>query len=573
MVWGEEGPIMYNFRLPILVVAVLTCAGLAGASAAPAGALAGAELVPSGSGWASSVSFTNQVASSPTTGGGYPVPPGQTFPNPGTCRAGTFDSNHSESWIAVKPGTEDLVGNSKFFFETYSKFYDHSLGTYQILNGTPVSDNQVQGYDCVSTGTQAMPPSWTNVTDPNVAFDTKGRVYQTTLPFNAFWGGSTLHPNGAIDVSYSDDMGQHWVKGNGGQDLEHAPNASARQAGHVEDKEFIAVNDVVGSPNQDHVYAMWSVFNSSTTKIRIAVSRDRGQTFSKAVTVTAPSQTGPSNTYIYPSVDAAGTLYVAFASFPQNGKTSTATLYVSHSSDDGQTFAPFVPAATAGVLPAVSLPNTTFRDGITENFTASPTYPGHLYLTYEDWNGTKMNVKFTQSTDGGSTWSAPVTVNDNVDAPGVPTDQFQPSVAAGPGGAVAVAFYDRRLACPSDASILPADRGRTNFCIDVSLQAYQDSGNGAVPVGANVRITKFSWDPQQPGQTVGGLSQLVCADADCAVGFIGDYFGLAVSGHNIYALFVSTHYPSDVTADSGGPVYYQQQVLAAVPRSDFGSGF
>ena len=573
MVWGEEGPIMYNFRLPILVVAVLTGAGLAGASAAPAGALAGAESVPSGSGWASSVSFTNQVASSPTTGGGYPVPPGQTFPNPGTCRAGTFDSNHSESWIAVKPGTEDLVGNSKFFFETYSKFYDHSLGTYQILNGTPVSDNQVQGYDCVSTGTQAMPPSWTNVTDPNVAFDTKGRVYQTTLPFNAFWGGSTLHPNGAIDVSYSDDMGQHWVKGNGGQDLEHAPNASARQAGHVEDKEFIAVNDVVGSPNQDHVYAMWSVFNSSTTKIRIAVSRDRGQTFSKAVTVTAPSQTGPSNTYIYPSVDAAGTLYVAFASFPQNGKTSTATLYVSHSSDDGQTFAPFVPAATAGVLPAVSLPNTTFRDGITENFTASPTYPGHLYLTYEDWNGTKMNVKFTQSTDGGSTWSAPVTVNDNVDAPGVPTDQFQPSVAVGPGGAVAVAFYDRRLACPSDASILPADRGRTNFCIDVSLQAYQDSGNGAVPVGANVRITKFSWDPQQPGQTVGGLSQLVCADADCAVGFIGDYFGLAVSGHNIYALFVSTHYPSDVTADSGGPVYYQQQVLATVPRSDFGSGF
>jgi hypothetical protein len=564
---------VYNFRLLILVVAVLTCAGLAGASAAPAGALAGAGSVPSGSGWASSVSFTNQVASSPTTGGGYPVPPGQTFPNPGTCRVGTFDANHSESWIAVKPGTEDLVGNSKFFFETYSKFYDHSLGTYQILNGTPVSDNQVQGYDCVSTGTQAMPPSWTNVTDPNVAFDTKGRVYQTTLPFNAFWGKSTLHPDGAIDVSYSDDMGQHWVKGNGGQDLEQSPNASARQAGHVEDKQFIAVNDVVGSPNQDHVYAMWSVFNSSTTKIRIAVSRDRGQTFSKAVTVTAPSQTGPSNTYIYPSVDAAGTLYIAFASFPFPAKTSTATLYVSHSSDDGKTFAPFVPAATAGVLPAVSLPNTTFRDGITENFTASPTYPRHLYLTYEDWNGTKMDVKFTQSTDGGSTWSAPVTVNDNIDAPGVPTDQFQPSVAAGPGGAVAVAFYDRRLACPSDASILPADRGRTNFCIDVSLQAYQDSGSGAVPVGGNVRITKFSWDPQQPGQTVGGLSQAVCADADCAVGFIGDYFGLAVSGHNIYALFVSTHYPSGVTADSGGPVYYQQQVLATVPRSDFGSGF
>jgi hypothetical protein len=406
-----------------------------------------------------------------------------------------------------------------------------------------------------------------------MAFDTQGRAYQSTLPFNAFWGGSTLHPDGAIDVSYSDDMGKHWVKGNGGQDLEPSSNASAKQAGHVEDKQWIAVNDIVGSPNQDHVYAMWSVFESSTTKIRIAVSRDRGQTFSKAVTITAPSQTGVSNTYIYPSIDAAGTLYIAFASFPHPAKTATAALYVSHSTDDGRTFSPFVAAATAGTLPGCCLPNTTFRDGITESFAASPTYPGHLYLAYENWDGTQMDVKFTQSTDGGATWSPSVTVNDNVDAPGVPTDQFQPEVAAGPDGAVAVAFYDRRLACPSDSSVLPADVGKTNFCIDTSLQAYKDSGAGAMPVGGNVRISKFSWDPQQPGQSVGGLSQLPCADANCAVGFIGDYFGLTISQHNIYALSVSTHYPSDVTADGGGPVYYQQQVLATVPRADFGSGF
>src|SRR5437867_10372296 len=84
-------------------------------------------------GWTSSVPFTNQVASSPTTGGGYPVPRGQTFPNPGTCRPGPLDSNHSESWIAVQPGTENLVGSSKFFFDKYSKFYDHYLGSYRIL--------------------------------------------------------------------------------------------------------------------------------------------------------------------------------------------------------------------------------------------------------------------------------------------------------------------------------------------------------------------------------------------------------------------------------------------------------
>jgi hypothetical protein len=175
-------------------------------------------------------------------------------------------------------------------------------------------------------------------------------------------------------------------------------------------------------------------------------------------------------------------------------------------------------------------------------------------------------VKFTQSTNAGLTWSAPTLVNDNTDS----SDQFQPSVAAGPNGAVAVAFYDRRAACPDDPSVLPQDVGRTNFCIDVSLQAYSDSGFGAVPVGGNNRITTATWDPEQPGQSIGGIPQAPCSSGDCRSHFIGDYFGLTISQGNVYGLFVSTHYPWAVTADGGGPVYYQQQVLATVARSALG---
>jgi hypothetical protein len=119
--------------------------------------------------------------------------------------------------------------------------------------------------------------------------------------------------------------------------------------------------------------------------------------------------------------------------------------------------------------------------------------------------------------------------------------------------------------------------GRTNFCIDVSLQALKDMGSGAVNVGGNRRLTQHTWDPEQPGQHLGGLSQYPCAGArdPCpnGRGFIGDYFGLVVSAKSIYALFVSTHYASNVTADEGGPVYYQQQVLASVPRSSIGTGY
>jgi hypothetical protein len=536
--------------------------------------------------WSASVPFTNAVASTPTNGAGYPVPTGSRVPVAGTCGPGPFNSNHSESWLAVKPGTENLVGSSKFFFDKYSTFYMFYLGAHQIVNGAPVSNNQIQGYDCLSTGTggtlnQEMPPSWTDTTDPNLDFDTKGRVYQTMLPFNSFFDATKLHPDGEIDVSYSDDLGVTWVKGNGGVALEPPNNASAKQLGHVEDKQWIAVNHIAGNPYQDHVYAFWAVFNGNGggIKVRMAVSRDRAQTFDKAVTISAPSQLGGAATFVYPSIDAAGNLFVSLVAFPPNGGTST--IYVARSSDDAKTFSPFVPVADVTIAPGEVLANTRFRTGIAENFVASPTYPNHLYLTYEDWDAgaSQMDVKFSQSMDGGLHWTTPVVVNDNVDVGGT-TDQFQPSVAAGPNGAVAVAFYDRRASCPNDPSVLPADRGRTNFCIDTSLQAYKDSGDRAVKVGANVRISQFTWDPEQPGQHLGGLSQYPCAGArdPCpnGRGFIGDYFGLAVSGQNIYALMVSTHYAAPgVTADEGGPIYYQQQVLATVPRSSplFGTGF
>src|SRR2546428_9239311 len=304
--------------------------GVAAALAVLAG---GGPTTSAANGWAGSVAFTNQVASSPSSGGGYPVPPGSRVPVAETCGPGPFNANYSESWITVKPGTEDLVGSSKFFFDKYSTFYMFYLGSHRILSGVPIDNNQIQGYDCISTGTQAMPPSWTDTTDPNADFDTQCRVYQTMLPFNSFFDNTKLHPDGEIDVSFSDDLGRHWVKANGGVALEPPNNASAKQAGHVEDKQWIAVNHIPGHPFQDHVYAAWAVFNGSSNgqgiKVRLAVSRDRGQTFDKAVTISPPSQVGLADTFVYPSIDAAGALYVAFVSFPPNGSAST--IYVARS--------------------------------------------------------------------------------------------------------------------------------------------------------------------------------------------------------------------------------------------------
>jgi hypothetical protein len=521
---------------------------------------------------------TNVVASSPVSGGGYPVPPGATRPTEGTCGPISLNSNHSESWLAVKPGSETLVGSSKFFVDRYSTFYDFYLGAFTMPNGTPAGNVQMPGFDCVSNGgTQAMPPDWTDNTDPSVDWDTKGRVYELNLPFNAFWEGG-MHPNGAIALTYSDDIGKTWTVGNGGEFLDQLSNSNSLTFGHVEDKQWVAVNHYVATKNVDHVYAMWTDFNGAggNGKIMVAVSRDRGLTFSKPVQVSTPSAATPANTYVYPSVGPDGTVYVAFVSgFDTTNKNRVGHVYVAKSTDDGKSFGPFVLAATPVENPVGSFANTRFRDGIIENFTSSQTYPGHVYLTYENYDSAAgtMDVYFTQSTDGGNTWAAPARVND--DANTASTDQFQPSVAAGPGNAVAVAFYDRRAACPADPSI--STPGKANTCIAVSLQAYSDTGTpaGATPVGRNVNMSQFAWDPEQPLQNLGGLPQYPCAGHSnpCANGrgFIGDYFGLAISGAKVYTLSVSTHYPAQaVTADGGGPIYYQQQVLASVTRASLG---
>jgi len=72
-------------------------------------------VTPASAAWDTPVA-RNVPADAVIVGGGYPVPPGATRPDPGTCRTGLYNSNRSESWIAVRPGTETLVGTSKLFF-------------------------------------------------------------------------------------------------------------------------------------------------------------------------------------------------------------------------------------------------------------------------------------------------------------------------------------------------------------------------------------------------------------------------------------------------------------------------
>jgi hypothetical protein len=526
-------------------------------------------------GWAQRVPFHQLVVSAPTSGGGYPG----AEPSPGGCVKGAYDSNFSEGALALRPGTERLVGGSKAFFGRWSTFKaSHTVSfAFSRAHRGPersprlhASTHFVGGFDCISTGTQAMPPSWTNVTDPNVVWDARGRVYQLILAYNAYWG-SVEQPNGNLYSVYSDNGGRTWLPGNGGRPVEAGPDLSVDSATYL-DKPWITANPARSGPRASHVYGAWVLFTDSGAEIHTAVSRDRGRSWSRTTTVPTPQALGPSNPWPMIAVGPHGMVYLSYVSYgtaTPGASSVPATLWSARSADDGRTWGEFHRVTTTTVIGDSTLPGTTVHRTVVQYLAVSPDRPGHLYVVWNRLRHRQVDVMLSTSRDSGRTWTRPRRVNDDAGS----AHQFSATVAAGTGGAVAVGFYDMRASCPRhDPAILPADRGRPGTCIGLSLQAYHDSHGRLVRTTRNALVSRHLWDPYQPGQTRGGLPQQACEDAaaSCDDIFVGDYFSMQVSRSRVYLLSTSTHPVSRVRGDDGRRLHYQQQVLTTVPRRQLG---
>ena len=114
--------------------------------------------------------------------------------------------------------------------------------------------------------------------------------------------------------------------------------------------------------------------------------------------------------------------------------------------------------------------NTTFREGIVNTFAVGPhkiggSYP--LYVSYEDGSSGLSNDLPDRLLRRWPVVDAPIRVNDNAG----PTEALQPNLSVAPNGTVAVAFYDRRLPCPSEG-----DAGRSGS--GVALRPGTDASPG-----------------------------------------------------------------------------------------------
>lgn len=506
------------------------------------------------------------------TGGAGPYPT-QVGSNPGYPAAGPqLVKDHPESDIRVDPSDPaHLIGSSKWIVG--AEGYNHQLGFYESFDGgqTWPVQGHIPGYE-----------GWTDNTDPVGAFDGYGNYYALDLAYQFFYNADGSHnftvgtsqepnpvqPAEVISVSvrpHGATAASDWKTTVGGK-----PDfvATYDSVGNEPDKQWITIDANPASPHYNRIYAMWVDFHTMTPVPFVSYADalpDGAHTpWSAPQKLPVPPHSPQGMTYLLPHVDPAGNVYTTLTNFNPKQGYCCVQIALDESTDGGATWTTAGRPVSSIQPPPLTYANTTFRDGIENTFTVGSgavqgRYP--LYVSYEDYSAGVDNLLLTASYDGGATWTPPIQVNDNASA----VDEFQPNLTAAADGTVSVAFYDRRLACPTagseaGAAGLPLDRsnpnyggslppyGASNYCVNASIQFYSPT---LAPLGHNVRLTQHTWDPQlnapHPGSP-GGTST-----------FIGDYFGNTTVGSTDVTTFASTY------DDGTNPSHRQQQVVATVP--------
>jgi hypothetical protein len=482
--------------------------------------------------------------------------------------------DRSESDIRVDPtNASHLIGQSKWVVS--AEGYNHLLGFYESFDGglTWPVQGHVPGYE-----------GWTDNTDPIGAFDPWGNFYSLVLPYQFYYDKSGFHkydngsnqtnpsvPPEAVAVAVhpaktlpGKTAAASWITTRDGRPdyLMTAKNATTGDP----DKQWITIDTSPASPHYGRVYAMWTVFvlNPGIIYESHADARPDGTHSDWSPPQVLPTVKGKRfDTYVLPHVTPDGTIWTTTTLNPVAQGFLHNDINLIWSTNGGATWQGPLPVAQDVITPTYQ--NTTFREGIVNTFAVGSTrttagfYP--LYVSYEDGSSGLSNVYLTASWDGGASWTSPVMVNDNVG----PVDELQPNLGVAPNGTVSVAFYDRRLACPTAGSADAAGSGiahdpgtsaspgtpwgRANYCVNTAIQFYRPN---LAPIGQNVRLSAHTWDPQlsAPHQSC------ICSSGT----FIGDYFGDDSGGGYTYTTSVSTF---DYAGENG--FFHQQQIVARIP--------
>jgi hypothetical protein len=490
--------------------------------------------------------------------------------------------SQSEPHIAQSPRNPNiLVAASK----RYNRDRD-SLGEYEFKIGTYVSFNRGLswtdlGQVDVCPPSQAPPESWPDnvcypdedpnvggtgpedadddrgsgdfgeeyiTSDPWVDFDNQGNAYLMVLdspvfPSGAGWGMSfhRWESPSRSDVR----SGRTWS----GRIPINAYDTPEEQELFLDDKNTFAVNNAGGRNDTGIMVACWGqngpvLADRGPQQIVCERSTDGGRSWpDEPIAVSPGEQRLVIGVHVVADTLDPNTFYAVWLEYLSGllDGTGNNTLYLSQTTDGGQTWSTATPVQTFQPLPRI-FPRQAFRNLSLPIMAVGP--DGGLHLTYAAYNpaplpgdedGLQADIMLTQSKDAGATWSAPAKVNQDT----TNADQFQQYIRVTPRGQVNVSFFDRRLDQPDP----PNHPG--NYFIDTWLARSNDDG----VTWHETRLSHDSWDP--------GINPPISGSGQ----FIGDYQGLVADDCLATPFVNDTHLANDPGRD---PRFDRRH-----PRSEF----
>lgn len=248
---------------------------------------------------------------------------------------------------------------------------------------------------------------------------TVGPTYEngtfSTTSETIYYGNLAVPRNGAastavVAVSRSMDDGHTWL----------APTIASSSLNPVDfnDKDYVWADNNPASPYFGYVYASWTLFQGAGAfgrsntyapePIVVARSTDGGQTWSMLTRLTSSGNNGAAGgrqgSEIRTGPD--GSVYVFWEGAVK--RHSEIQFAVSH--NGGRTFSRPMSVAAVNDIPS-PLPGTSFR---TDSFPAVDVNQstGAIDVAWADWSASSDTafIKFTESTDGGASWSPPIVV-------------------------------------------------------------------------------------------------------------------------------------------------------------------
>lgn len=340
--------------------------------------------------------------------------------------------------------------------------------------------------------------SYASAADPSLVFDGAGNAYFAYMVAQGTLG-ETYHPVVAVrKAGQSQWAGAFLVAGTTEDDDKAYISADARREGRYAGR----------------IYLAWDRNYQDGSQTIMLSHSDEGQEWAPPIRVDDPATSSGSSIYATPAVGPNGEVYVVWNDY---GQANGGSLRVDKSLDGGGTFGHDVVVtdlrlnlqpdlanpASVYAIPAQATRGIAACPSIGVDVSTGPRR-GWIYVCYGDRAPGKshddVDVFVRRSSDGGTTWSAPVEVNDDNSA----TSQFLPSMSVDPvDGSLNVCWYD----CRNDPANVKAD------------VYYARSTNGGMTFEPNVRVSSVSSDESQ--------------DVADPLNQFGDYLGIAAFGGQV----------------------------------------